>query len=69
MVISTGLKILYSFLYRDKPIQVIIYIHGNEALCIAIINKQKCHFFYKNREQEGKTDPFWEVGISRRGRI
>jgi hypothetical protein len=31
-----------------------------ETPCIAILNKQKCHFFpffYKIREQEGRTGP------------
>jgi hypothetical protein len=30
---------------------------------IAILNKQKRHFFlYKNREQKGKTGPVWGMG-------
>jgi hypothetical protein len=34
---------------------------GNQ--CVAILNKQKCHFFffYKSREQEGNTGPAWEL--------
>jgi hypothetical protein len=30
----------------------------NETPCIAILNKQTNTSFFKNREQEGKTDPF-----------
>jgi hypothetical protein len=51
------------------------YIHTwkchNEALCIDILNKQTKKAFspLKNRGQEGKTDPAWElvpVGEGRR---
>jgi hypothetical protein len=31
------------------------------------LNKQKCHIFYKNREQEGKTSPVWGVVASGKG--
>jgi hypothetical protein len=48
----------------DEPIRIIIHIYmemsqGNS--CIAILNKQKCHFFfcYKNKEQKGKAGPVW----------
>jgi hypothetical protein len=38
----------------------------NETPCKAILNKQKCNFFYKNREREGKTSPVWGAGTSGR---
>jgi hypothetical protein len=41
-------------------------LQGNQ--CIAILNKQKCHFFfYKNRDQEGRTGPAWGGGTSGKG--
>jgi hypothetical protein len=44
------------------------YIHENVTMNIAILNKQKCHFFFhKIRDLEGRTSPSWEVGTSRRG--
>jgi hypothetical protein len=36
----------------------------NKTPCIAILNKQKYHLFYKNDEQEGKTGPVWRAGTS-----
>jgi hypothetical protein len=39
----------------------------NETPCIAILKKQKWHFFYKNREQESKAGPLWEVVTSGMG--
>jgi hypothetical protein len=32
---------------------------NNEILYTAILNKQKCHFFYKNGEEQSKTSPVW----------
>jgi hypothetical protein len=29
---------------------------------------QKCHFFFKNGEKEGKTGPIWGAGTSGRGK-
>jgi hypothetical protein len=47
------------------------YIHGNVTgkLCTAILNKQKCYFFffYKIREQKGRTGPVWGTGASGKG--
>jgi hypothetical protein len=48
---------------------VIIYIYTwkchKEMPCVALLNKQKCHFFsfYKIREQEGRTGAVWEGGL------
>jgi hypothetical protein len=40
------------------------YTHGNvtRKLCVAILNKQKCLFFFfdKTGEQEGRTSPAGE---------
>jgi hypothetical protein len=43
-----------------------------ETPCVAILSKQKCHFFllfssYRIREEEGRTGPAWGVGTGRRG--
>jgi hypothetical protein len=57
----------------DEPIHLIIYMCvciymyistwkcRRETPCIAILNKQKCHFFffYKIIEQENGTGPTW----------
>jgi hypothetical protein len=31
-----------------------------------MLSQQNCHFFYKSREQEGKTGLVWRVGTSAR---
>jgi hypothetical protein len=35
-----------------------------ETFCVAILNKQKCHFFffYKIQGQEDRTGPAWGEG-------
>jgi hypothetical protein len=40
----------------------------NETPYIAILNKQKCLFFFKNGKQEGKTGPAWRLVPVREGR-
>jgi hypothetical protein len=34
-----------------------------------VLNKQKCLFFFKNEEQEGKTGPVWGLVPLGGGRI
>jgi hypothetical protein len=46
-----------------------VYICQNETPYRAISNKQKCHFLFKNTDEEGKISSVWVVGISKRGRI
>jgi hypothetical protein len=43
-----------SCIYTKKP--------HKKTPCIAILNKQNCHLFYKNREEEGRTSLACEVG-------
>jgi hypothetical protein len=35
--------------------------------CIVILNKQKCHAFYKNKKQKGRAGPALEIGTSGKG--
>jgi hypothetical protein len=42
--------------------------YHKETPCITTLNKQKCHFvFYKNVEQESRTDPAQEFGTTGSG--
>jgi hypothetical protein len=41
--------------------------HKNETPCIAILNKQKCHFFKQKQDSKAKQVLSGEVGTNRRG--
>jgi hypothetical protein len=56
----------------DEPIWVIIYIYMEMYQLYTLYSDPKqtkmSFFFYKNKEQEGKTGSAWGVGIGRKGR-
>jgi hypothetical protein len=56
----------------DEPIWVIIHIYMEMYQLYTLYSDPKqtkmSFFFYKNKEQEGKTGSAWGVGIGRKGR-